>query len=45
MDELAALAVARQHDLGAGALCACLFANLEFTLFMTWLKVTSRNLP
>lgn len=28
VDELPALAVARQHDLGVGALCACLAAGL-----------------
>lgn len=33
MDELTALAVARQHDLGVGALCACLSARVSNPVF------------
>lgn len=45
MDELAALAVARQHDLGVGALRACLSARVSNYVFFLVVKLTGGTYP
>lgn len=45
VDELPALAVARQHDLGVGALCACLVTELVTITFSPMVSARRCDLP